>query len=92
MPHHNRSYLALLAPVALLMLPGCIARTAANIVTMPVRAGAQAADWATTSQDESDRNYGREMRKKEAREGREMKKAEKERRRACEDAGYHNCD
>lgn len=53
-------------------------KTAANIVTLPVKAGAQAADWATTSQDESDRNYGRKMREKEAREGRERRKRDKE--------------
>lgn len=79
------------AAVALLMLPGCIARTAVDLVTLPVRAGAQAADWATTSQDESDRNYGREVRKKEEREGKEMKKRDKERRRACKEAGYDDC-
>ncbi|NLS28783.1 hypothetical protein S2M10_37950 [Sphingomonas sp. S2M10] len=67
---------------ALLVLPllagGCVVKTAANIVTLPVKAGAQAADWATTSQDESDRNYGRKMREKEAREGRERRKRDKE--------------
>ncbi len=82
----------LAAPVLLLALPGCIAKTALDIATMPVRAGAQAADWATTSQDESDRNYGRKMRKQEAREGAERKKADKERRRQCREAGYDNCD
>lgn len=53
----------------LLVLPllagGCVVKTAANVVTLPVKAGAQAADWATTSQDEADRNRGREMRKRE---------------------------
>ena len=88
----NRLQIALMATVmALLVLPGCIARTAVDIVTLPVRAGSQAADWATTSQDESDRNYGREMRKREEREGKEMKKRDKERRRACKDAGYEDC-
>ena len=38
-------------------------------------------DWTTTSQSEADRNYGRKMRKKEAREGREMRKEEARRRR-----------
>lgn len=91
--HHDRSrLLALMAPLALLVLPGCIAKAAVDVVTLPVRAGAQAADWATTSQDESDRNYGRKMREKEAREGKDMKRAEKERRRACRDAGYDDCD
>jgi hypothetical protein len=82
----------LAAPLMLLALPGCIAKTALDIATMPVRAGAQAADWATTSQDESDRNYGRKMREQEARDGKARKKADKERRRQCQDAGYDNCD
>jgi hypothetical protein len=71
-----------------LLAGGCLVKTAADVVTMPVRAGAQAADWATTSQDESDRNYGRKMREKEAREGRERRKREKECRKhpeRCED-------
>ena len=69
---------------AALLLPGCIAKTALDVATMPVKATSQAADWATTSQDESDRNYGRKMRKQEAREARERKKA-------CEEAGYQDC-
>ena len=69
---------------AALLLPGCIAKTALDVATMPVKATGQAADWATTSQDESDRNYGRKMRKQEAREARERKKA-------CEEAGYQDC-
>lgn len=88
---HRLPLLTILAPLALLTLPGCIARAAVDVVTLPVRAGSQAADWATTSQDESDRNYGRAMRKKEAREGKEMKRADKERRRQCRDAGYKDC-
>ncbi|EQB07367.1 hypothetical protein L288_09685 [Sphingobium quisquiliarum P25] len=79
------------APVAMLLLPGCIAKTALDVATLPVRAGAQAADWATTSQEESDRNYGRRMRKQEAQEARERKKAEEQRRRECRRAGYDNC-
>ncbi len=57
-----------------LLSGGCIAKTVVDVATMPVRAGAQAADWATTSQDEADRNYGRKMREKEAREGKELRK------------------
>ena len=67
----------LLAACAALSLSGCIARTAVDVVTAPVRAGAQIVDWTTTSQDEADRNYGREMRKKEAREGRERREFER---------------
>ena len=80
------------APALMLLLPGCIAKTALDVATMPVRAGAQAADWATTSQDEADRNYGRRMREQEAREARERKKAEEQRRRDCRRAGYEHCD
>ena len=81
----------LAAPALLLLLPGCIARTAANVVTLPVRAGGQVVDWSTTSQEEADRNYGRKMRKQEAREARERKKQEEQRRRECRSAGYDNC-
>jgi hypothetical protein len=67
---------------ALLLLPlaaltgGCVS-TAASIVTAPFKVVGKAADWATTSQDESDRNYGRKMRKAEAEEGKQRKEWEK---------------
>lgn len=67
-----------------LTLPGCVAKTALNVATAPVKAGAKAADWATTSQDEADRNRGREMRKQEERD-------RKEARKACKEAGYSDC-
>lgn len=75
----RRSPTALILTTALLpvVLGGCI-RTAASIVTFPVKAAGQGVDWATTSQDEADRNYGRKMRKQEAREGREAKKRAQE--------------
>jgi hypothetical protein len=75
-------------PMALpmaLMLQGCIARTAVNVVTLPVRAGAQGVDWATTSRDEADRNRGREIRKQEKEEARQ-------RRKDCRRAGGRDCD
>lgn len=75
--------------VALTVLPllsgGCVAKTAFDIATMPVKAAGQAADWATTSQDESDRNYGRKMREKEAKEGRERKKQDEKCRKNPDD-------
>ena len=72
---------ALIAPVALLPLlaGGCIAKTAWDVATLPVKAGAQVVDWTTTSQDEADRNYGRKMREQEAREGREARRRDRER-------------
>ncbi|SCW36564.1 hypothetical protein SAMN02927924_00213 [Sphingobium faniae] len=80
-----------MAILALLLLPGCVAKTALDVATLPVRAGSQAVDWSTTSQEEADRNYGRKMRKQEAREAREREEAEEQRRRECRRAGYGNC-
>lgn len=53
-----------------LLLSGCIAKTAVDIVTAPVRAAAQVADWTTTSGDESDRARGRALREREEALGR----------------------
>lgn len=68
-----RLCLALLLP----LLSGCLARTAVNVVTLPVKAGAQVVDWSTTSRDEADRNRGRADRQREEREARERRRAEK---------------
>lgn len=71
--------------VAALVLPllggGCLAKTAWDVATLPVKATGQAVDWATTSQEEADRNYGRKMRKKEAAEGRRLREEERRRKR-----------
>ena len=77
----------------LLATGGCIS-TAASIVKAPFQVAGKAVDWTTTSQEEADRNYGRKMRKQEAKEGRERKEAAKQcrkhpdDRRACEYSGY----
>lgn len=62
-------YSILLAPALLLGLGGCVARTLVDVATLPVRGATQAADWATTSQDEQDRARGREIRRREERLG-----------------------
>ena len=54
-----------------LALSGCIARTAVDIVTLPVRAVGAGVDAVTTSQSEADERRGRELRRAEEREGRE---------------------
>jgi hypothetical protein len=62
-----------LAPIALaapLLLTGCIASTAASIVTAPVRVASKGVDMATTSQSESDEKRGRNLRHREERLGR----------------------
>ena len=61
-----------------LLTGGCIAKTAWDVATLPVKAGSQVVDWTTTSQEESDRNYGKKMRQKEAEEGKARRKHEKE--------------
>lgn len=67
----------------LVMLGGCVS-TAKTIVMAPVHVVSKGADWATTSQDEADRNRGREMRKQEKRDEKARKRAEEEQRRAAE--------
>lgn len=48
-------------------LPGCIARTALDIVKLPADAAGAAVDLATTSQSEADEKRGRELREREER-------------------------
>lgn len=85
-----RRHLIVFAAALPLIAGGCVAKTAFDIVTMPVKAAGQAADWATTSQDEADRNAGRKLRKQEAREGRERKAHQKACRKDPEDCGPYD--
>ena len=78
-----RLILLLAAP---LLLGGCIVRTAADIVTLPVKAVGAGVDALTTSQAEADQRRGRELREAEEREGREARRREQEERRARERA------
>lgn len=57
------------ALVLLLLLPGCAAKTAFDVVTAPVRVVSKGVDLATTSQSEADENRGRELRKREEKLG-----------------------
>ena len=74
-----RMILLLAAP---LLLGGCLVRTAADIVTLPVKAVSAGVDALTTSQAEADQRRGRELREAEEREGREARQREREARRA----------
>lgn len=67
-----------------LLLGGCLVRTAADIVTAPIKVGSAVVDAATTSQSEADEKRGREIRKAEEREGKARRRAEKEERRRAE--------
>lgn len=62
--------------LALTVLPGCVAKSAFDLATMPVRVGARAVnttadayDRVTVSQSERDQKRGREIRKREERYG-----------------------
>lgn len=86
-----RPLFALAAVTTIPLLSGCIARTAASVVTAPVRVVSQGVDWATTSQSEADENRGRALRKREERYG----KLEREYRRQskrCDDGNDDACD
>jgi hypothetical protein len=56
-----------------LLLPGCI-NTVGSVVTAPFKVAGKAADWATTSQSEADRNRGRTIRKAEERARKDCKR------------------
>lgn len=62
-------------PVA---LSGCLARTAVDIVTLPVKVVSAGVDAATTSQAEADQRRGREIREAEEREGRLARRCERD--------------
>ncbi|MEM8724349.1 MAG: hypothetical protein AAGE86_02400 [Pseudomonadota bacterium] len=81
----------LLALVASLALSGCLARTAVDVVTAPVRAGSKAVDLATTSQSEADEKRGREIRKREERLGKLERRYRKE-SEECEDGDRGACE
>ena len=68
-----------------IVLSGCLVRTAASVVTLPVKAVSAGVDAATTSQSEADERRGREIREEEERLGREARRRERdEQRRARE--------
>ena len=52
-----------------LTLPGCIAKTALDVATAPVRVAGKGVDMMTTSQSEADEKRGREIRRREERLG-----------------------
>ena len=60
-----------------LPLGGCIAKTAVDVVTLPVRAASKTVDVLTTSQAEADQKRGRAIREHEECLGREQRRAAK---------------
>lgn len=72
-----RTFVLALLPLA---LTGCIARTAADIVTLPVRAVSGGVDLLTTSQSEADEKRGRRIREREECMGKEERRARRQER------------
>lgn len=86
-----RAPLLLAMSLSALTLQGCIARTAANIVTLPVKAASAGIDAATTSQSEADEKRGREIRKREERIG-ELERDYDKAMERCGDGDDAACD
>jgi len=61
-----------------LLAGGCLARTAVDVATMPVKAVGWTADKLTTSQSEADEKRGRDIRKQEERLAKEERRRRKE--------------
>jgi hypothetical protein len=81
---------SILALTLSLPLGGCLAKTAVDVVTLPVRAAGKAVDLATTSQSEADEKRGREIRKREEELGKLERRYEDE-LEDCRDGDRRAC-
>ena len=81
----------LVAGAAALALPGCLAKTAVDVVTLPVKVASSGVDLATTSQAEADQKRGREIRQREEQLGKLQRDYEKQIKR-CGDGDREACD
>ena len=72
--------LRLVAPAALLALPGCLAKTAIDVVTLPVKVTTKAVGAALPSQKKRDQKRGTALRKYDECLGKEERKAAKDHR------------
>jgi hypothetical protein len=77
-----------LIPLAALLLPGCIARTALDVATLPVKVASAGVDAVVTTQAEADQKRGRQIRRQEECMGREERKA----RKSDREPDYEKCD
>ena len=80
-----------LALGATVILQGCIAKTALDVATVPVRVAGKAVDLATTSQSEADEKRGREIRKREEELGKLQRRHDKQQRK-CADGDRRACE
>lgn len=77
-----------LAPLALLLLPGCIAKTALDVATLPVKVASAGVDAVVTTQAEADRKRGAQIRRQEECIGKEERQARKQDR----EPNYDKCE
>jgi hypothetical protein len=70
---------------------GTVAKTAVDVVTLPVKVASAGVDAVTTSQKEADEKRGREIRKQEEERGKQLRLAE-ERCRKGRPLPADNCD
>ncbi|TMM48471.1 hypothetical protein FEV51_07770 [Qipengyuania marisflavi] len=73
------------------MLPGCLAKTALDIATAPVKIVSKGVDLATTSQSEADEKRGREIRRREAQLAK-LERAYEKQLDECEDGDRNACN
>jgi len=72
---------AVFVPLLFVVLTGCVvgtvAKTAVDVVSVPVKVASAGVDAVTTSQSERDEKRGRELRKQEEERGRLYREAQK---------------
>lgn len=72
-----KALLILLLPAALSgCVVGTVARTAVDVVTLPVKVASAGVDAATTSQKEADEKRGRELRRQDEERGKQLRMAQ----------------
>jgi hypothetical protein len=77
----------LILPFLALAASGCLAKTALDVATLPVKVASTGLDMATVSQAEADQKRGRQVRKREECLGKEARLAGKEGR----EPDYRKC-
>lgn len=87
----NRFAASIALAAAALGLQGCLARTALDVATLPVKVASEGVDLATTSQAEADRTRGRELREREERYG-ELDREYGRQLARCQDGDRRACD
>jgi hypothetical protein len=78
----------LVLPALALVLPGCIARTALDVASIPVKVASAGVDAAITTQAEADQKRGRQIRRQEECIGKEERQARKQDR----EPDYAKCE